>query len=366
MSVTHIDSGNASPHESPSRARKHRVGDQLRLTVVQRLDATHYRAAFADGWQVVKSTIQLPVGASIRATVTAVGEQLELQYVGTDAVAAAMAQQEARSEDALSQYEQRHRVVLSPSDRSVLQKAFDEGVDLEIAAASACYLSKLSLPLDSETLQTVYRSQRWDENRPSFATAADVTALRAPARHDMDRAPIEAALNQIFHGQAPSQGQAAGDLGADSDDGDRRQRRLAAELLNQQDGGSVEYRYGVLPLLIADQLFELDLVYLRDRNAGIEPAKATKRMVMTLDAPSLGRVEVAANAIGERVAVVITTESEQSQQALAAETERVREMLDRLGWKIDGIRYEFGSVGTRASTRVVEHVLNGDSVSRLV
>jgi hypothetical protein len=155
------------------------------------------------------------------------------------------------------------------------------------------------------------------------------------------------------------------DSSADGD-AERKQRERAWELLNDQDGGSVEYRYGVLPVIVADQLFELDLVYFRERQSSAEHTAASKRMVMTLNAPALGRVEVVAHAIGERVAVTIKTQSDAAKEILRAEHERVREMLGRLGWGVDAVRYEVDDLDTRASGRIVEHVLNGDSLSRWV
>jgi hypothetical protein len=122
----------------------------------------------------------------------------------------------------------------------------------------------------------------------------------------------------------------------------------------------------VLPLVIADQLFELDLVYFRDRHSSAESSTRSKRMVMTLNAPTLGRVEVLAQSIGDRLSITIKSDSEASRQILSAERERVRELLARLGWAIDGVAYEVDGIETRAASHVVDHVLGGDSLSRWV
>lgn len=368
MSISHVGSGHAPlARESSPTQRQHRVGDQLRLTVLQRLDATRYRIGFPGGWRAVSSTVSLPVGATIRAVVTAVGEQLELQYQGTDIVAASMAQHEASSEDALMEYEQRFRVVLSDPERAVLKDSMSNAEDPQFMLASGLFLSKLSLPLDEPNLQAVYKAQRWPAVE---ANAGDKAKARQLTVQDHEIEQLTNAVQLALHEPPAAAVAIALDAGRDSshsaagDEDERQQRERAWQLLNDEDGGSVEYRYGVLPLLIADQLFELDLMYFRERQASSGPAAPSKRMVMTLNAPLLGRVEVTAHAIGERVAVTIKAQSDASKQILATEHERVRELLERLGWGVDAVRYEVDSIDARAPAHVVEHVLNGDSLSR--
>src|SRR5687768_4912822 len=113
MSISQVDSGNAyAASDAKSRQRQPRVGEQVQLTVLQRIDQTRYQVGFSDGWRIVASTVALPVGATIRAIVTAVGDTLELQYLGRDAVTAAMSEHEAKSEDALAEHEKRFRISL--------------------------------------------------------------------------------------------------------------------------------------------------------------------------------------------------------------------------------------------------------------
>jgi uncharacterized OsmC-like protein len=367
MSISNVDSYHSLlSHEPKSQQRQHRVGEDVRLTVLQRLDDLRYQVGFADGWRVVYSKVALPVGAAIRATVTAVGERLELKYEGADVVATAMAEHEATGEDALAEHEQRFNVRLPELDRETLRRAVHETDDTDTMLMSGLFLGKLAQPIDAPKLQAVYDSLRWPEIGPArslgasrsmpgdqqieqLATAMDQALREAPTNVSFDAATAQETPNTSC-----------------DDEPDRERRQLAWTLLNDQDGGSVEYRYGVLPLIIADQLFELDLVYFRDRNAGADPLARSKRMVMTLNAPTLGRVEVVAQAIGERVAVTINTESDASKQILSAEQHRVRELLERMGWGVDGIRYEADQIDRRAATHVIEHVLNGDSLSRWV
>lgn len=360
MSVSQVDTGQVLlGREGRRRPQQHRVGEQVQLTVLKKLDQTRYQVGFADGWRVVASTVNLPVGATIRATVTAVGDKLELQYLGTDAVAAAMTEHEAKGEDALAAHERRFRVSLAESDRSVLQAQLGAADDAETMMMAGLYLAKLSIPLDAPKLQAVYDAERWSQS-------VGVTRS-AVAGNDVDQLAV--AMEKAL--QEPTATMAAATLDANAtsdadDEAEQERRQLAWQLLNDQDGGSVEYRYGVLPVIIADQLFELDLVYFRDRHSAAEPSARSKRMVMTLNAPALGRVEVVAQAIGERLSVTIKSDSEAAKQILSAEQERVRELLTRLGWGVDGVAYEVDRIETRAAAHVVDHVLGGDSLSRWV
>lgn len=368
MTISHVDSSHAQlAGDTRSRQRQPRVGEQVQISVLQRLDETRYQVGFADGWRVVSSTVSLPVGATIRATVTAVGDTLELRYTGGDAVAMAMTEHEATSEDALAEHERRFRVSLPELDRTVLQAAMRDADDVQTMIDAGLFLGKLSLPLDTAKLQAVYESQRWPESGGARVGSAGLP-LSLSANNDVDQlaAAVEQALRDPpasvnAFGASASEAFNSGDGAADDD-----RHQLAWQLLNDQDGGSVEYRYGVLPVIIADQLFELDLVYFRDRHSSAESPTRTKRMVMTLNAPALGRVEVLAQAIGERLSVTIKSDSEASRQILCAEQERVRELLARLGWGVDGVTYEVDGVDTRAASHVVDHVLGGDSLSRWV
>lgn len=367
MSISRVDSSHAQlSGDSRPRQREPRVGEQVQLSVLQRLDETRYQVGFADGWRVVASTVALPVGATIWATVTAVGDTMELRYTGGDVVAAAMTEHEAKSEDALAQHEKRFRVALPEVDRTKLQAALRDVEDVDTMMDAGLFLGKLAVPLDAPKLQAVYDSQRWGESGTRAAPTGSLQSALSNTDVDQLAAAVERALREPPTALAASDSSSSQAFQSGDGAQDDERRQLAWELLNDQDGGSVEYRYGVLPLIIADQLFELDLVYFQDRHPAADASTRSKRMVMTLNAPALGRVEVLAQAIGERLTVTIKSDSEASRQILSAEQERVRELLARLGWGVDGVTYEIDGIDTRAAGHVVDHVLSGDSLSRWV
>jgi hypothetical protein len=349
MTIAHVGTKLASlAHRGD--ARRHAVGERLELKVLQRLDEHRYRVSFQEASHIVHSTVPLGVGSTVRATVTAVGEKLELRYIGEDQVAVTMQDHAALGEDSLAQLAQRYSVALQAEQREIIEQEMAQAEEPEAMAACGMFLSKLALPLEGRTLRTLYDVQSWEAN-----------AARAPgaALHpSLGNSPVlvgvaEQLLSALQGGSADAQG-----------DGDT-QRELAQRLLNEQDEGSVAYRFGILPILIDDQLLELDLVHFRERRKG-EDAPGVRRLVMTFSTGSLGRVEVLAQALGERLTIGIRTDSPAGREALAAQTTQLRELIARLGWNVEAVSYEFDTHVGRAARHVIDHVLNADTLSRLL
>jgi hypothetical protein len=87
------------------------------------------------------------------------------------------------------------------------------------------------------------------------------------------------------------------------------------------------HRYGSVPVLIAGQLVELDLMRLRPR-AHAEPA-ALRRLIATVDTASLGRVRIDAQHIDGRLIVNFTGGAGAAAEELAACEEDIRRLLNR-------------------------------------
>jgi hypothetical protein len=146
---------------------------------------------------------------------------------------------------------------------------------------------------------------------------------------------------------------------------DRRERRaLAQQLLNTQNQGSVGYRYGVLPLLVAGQLVELDLVCFQAPSQSTE--NGLRRLTLSFNSTALGRVEVTAQALETRLVLNIRTTAVVSNEALADHADEVRELATRLGWNIESLSYGHDTQLPRAATQLVQHVLSSDTLSRLL
>jgi hypothetical protein len=166
--------------------------------------------------------------------------------------------------------------------------------------------------------------------------------------------------------EVPSQAKSfgSGDSAFENREG-RDFRELAELFLNLQDDGNVGYRYGTLPVIVAGQLVELDLVVLQSRQQH-DAATPTRRLVMTLRTESLGQVRVDARALDNRLVVTFTGESATGAGELAAHGDELRDLLKRLGWNIEGIGYELSTSPQRAARHIIDHVLAAGTVDMVL
>jgi hypothetical protein len=348
MTVGHVSTTHLA-NAAARQQRRHEVGERLELKVMLRMDERRYLVSFGDAQHVVSSAVQLNPGSTVRAVVTAVGEKLELRYVGASEVAVAMEDHAAVGEDSLAQLAARYAVELQPTQREAIELAAQEVAHPATMIAGGMFLSKLALPVDPPSLQAIYSAQNW-------SAKAGVPATPMDSLPENPAVPLPIAEQMLTALQADASG---------SDRDEDARRELAQRLLNEQDEGSVAYRFGILPVLIDDQLLELDLVHFRERRRE-EGTAGMRRLVMTFSTPSLGRVEVLAQALGDRLTIGIRTDSTTSREALAARGEEVRELVARMGWNVEAVSYEYQADVGRAARHVLTHVLNADTLSRWV
>ena len=346
----------ANRREQPSRRPFHRlsVGQMLDLKVLQKVGDGRFLVQFDGGKHLVETAMALRAGSTLRATVAGIGERLELKYV--DAPAAPMeAALDAPSpvddveadEDSvlLDDLQQQYDVVLSYEDRRSIAAAMQGAAEPMQVANAGLFLGKLLQPIGDEALQAIYSALSWSQRTTATpSTATDVSAL-------LEQFPNPAAVSDFSESMADSL--APGD------------RKLAERLLNEQDDGSMAYSYGTVPLLIADQLVELDVVMFRERNKQDAQA-AVRRLVMTLRTETLGRVEVLAQAVGQRLTIALTAESTSASDALAKHADEVRELVGRLGWQVEAIHYDVDTERARAADHIVRHVLSAGTVDCMV
>jgi hypothetical protein len=283
-------------------------------------------------------------------TITQIGAQLASVAVRTpEPVPATPQERPPVEEDALAALAAQYSVELQPVTHAVIWQAMQQTTDPIRVASNGIFLSKLGLPVHAASLQVLESVQRWEPASPPAPAAIEVLAT----------------VSDVVTGLAEHMQYAVQAAGADAHGDDERRRKEAERLMNEQDGGSVAYRFGVLPVLIDGQLMELDLVHFREHREPQQPP-GLRRLVMTFSTPTLGRIEVAAQALADRLAISITADSVQTQQALAARAGEVRELVARLGWNVDSVSYELDTSVARAARHVIEHVLTRDTFSKLV
>lgn len=327
--------------------QRHTPGERMRMRVLRQLDDSRYLVSFRDGQHVVSSTVTLNVGSTVRAVVTAVGEKLELRYVGEDSVAVVMDDHAAAGEDAIAQLASRYAVDLQTAQRTAIEQAMQDAAEPETMLSAGLFLGKLALGIDPANLHALYGAQRWSGKLPESSTVDPGDATTSPVQ-------IAEQMLAALQEREP-----------DAGDQDREQRDRAQRLLNEQDEGSVAYRFGTVPVLVADRLLELDVVHFRERGRE-DREPGMRRLVMTFSTSTLGRVEVVAQALAERLTIAITTDSAEGRDELAASAQDVRDLVARLGWNVDSVSCDVRDRVDRAARRVIDHVLNGDTLSALV
>ena len=361
------------PRESFSRLK---IGQKVELSVEQRLAEQRYVVRVDGVRHVVETAMALTAGTTFAATVQSIGDKLELRYVaaspGSSSPVAIADSLPDRDEDPQAQLLESAAdafgVTVGPNDLDAATRAMRTAAQPQDMAHAALFLRKLHQPVDPHDLQAVYAALVWDAGAVSMRRNGIELDIEAASSVRVAEGAGER-LEQLFAsgiGAAASESlQLPAATTIDTQDDASHHGRRAIELLNEQDDSSVAYAYGSLPVLVAGQLIELDVVLLRDRN-GAENPHAMRRLVMTLNTETLGRVEVAAQALGSRLTIAIKTQTTAASDALARHADEVREIVTQLGWSVEAIAYEIDSLDTRAARSIVQHVLKAGSVDRMV
>ncbi len=346
------------------------AGDHLTLSVIRRMDSRTYMVSFGGEQHVMESSAQMAVGGQVRAVVTGVGDQLELRYLDTVSPSAEADAKTGRdtAPTLLSALETRYRLALRANEHTQLEQAVADAANPTAMALGGLFLAKLGVNFNEPALHAIHDAQIGHAAAWLTRSAPrDVSMLIEQTNDGDDDATQE--LAQVIGDalpEAPSQAMSSGSGDADTGNPDARDSTDLAKLfLNLQDDGNVGYRYGTLPVIVADQLVELDLVVLQQRQ---QPDAATpaRRLVMTLRTESFGQVKIDARALDNRLVVTITGESATSADELATRGDELRELLKRLGWNVEGIGYELSATPGRAARHIIDHVLAAGTVDMVL
>jgi hypothetical protein len=372
------------------------VGQEVSLRIVNKIADGRYLAAMGDSRYVVESTMQFTVGQTVKATVSAVGGVVELKYLGSgqfeliDATAAEPQKDDDRPVSAaLGKLQSKFKMTLPVADRQLVEDISAKVPFPETMAIGGLYLNKLGVSIDDDALHALYAKQVWSDLKvDDSAMTADISALVRGVQqgNDSDIVALAKLLGDAVEQSAPMTTSNAQEVlpqamllagsqlaqyekqdadSGDAGDGAASLKELARRLLNTQDSGAIAYHYGSLPVLIADQLIELDVLMFREREVAGR-SQGLKKLVMTLKTETLGRVEIVAQSIDSNVSVSIATQSPQATELLAGHAQEVRELVGRLGWNVDSVAYRLATDPARAAEQVVRHVLNSGTLDAVV
>jgi hypothetical protein len=417
MSVSNVHSGTpaGSSHHAPTTGlrdipRPWTVGQQVTVIVQRHLGGQYYLAQIANrAGQVVASSVNLAPGTPLRATVVAVGARLELKLLNPDgSPTVVVSDPDPDTDDSLDSEQNeapiaetsgaaamasqidslgaRYQVTLSERDHNVLATAMTTVGQPRAMALGGLYLAKVGLPLTPTTLGALYdETQNGSPAKHSIEAALNLGALmpshslqapsqlgalampQSPSQLDALVERMDATLNRASPStpaapvaplntpppQASTDGGATAggqrnDAGGASD--------LAHQLLNVPLGATVARHYGTFPVLVSGQLIELQFVAFQHREVAPDQ-NPVRRLFMTLTTPVLGRLQIAAQAQGNRLSVTFTGQSAEATETLASHAPEVRALVSRLGWQIDSVVYGVGQPAGAAEIAMTHALL---------
>lgn len=391
MSVVHAHNGTPTANAHLSHTAAFRGGARPWLpgqgvtVFVQRSLGGPYYLATLDGraGQAVASSVPLKAGTQLRAVVVSAGARLELKLLDTtggptlvvgdpdpdaggleaDADEQAVAAPTAL-ESQLDTLNARYGVPLTNGDHDRLKAAMKTVAEPRNMALAGLYLARLGLPLTPASLHALYKAQADSPGSQATApTPLNLSALLQGLTPRAQSATLEACVDSMDLGLNRPGTVGGGDEQRDrSDPG--TDRELARDLLNVPVGVAVARHYGTVPVLISGQLVELQFVALQHRETPREP-NPVRRLCMTLATSALGRLQIAAQAQGNRLSITFTSDSTHATEALATHAHEVRELVGRLGWQVDSVVYSTGQPSGAAQTAMT-HALLDNTMDQLL
>lgn len=368
-----------------ANARPWMPGQEVKVFVQRPLGGPYYLANL-DGrvGQAVASSVPLKTGTQLRAVVVSAGARLELKLLDaadgstlvvgdpdpdagealdTDANDQATAANTA-IESQIDTLNARYQVPLTASDHDRLKAAMKTAAEPRNMALAGLYLARLGLPLTPTSLRALYDEQQDSpESQGTTPAALNSSALLQSLAPQAQSATIEAfaermdvALNRPTAAGAANEQRTPADPGSD--------RELARDLLNIPARVAVARHYGTVPVLVSGQLLELQFVALQHRETPQEQ-KPVRRLSMTLNTSALGRLQIAAQAQGNRLSITFTSGSSHATEALATHAHEVRALVGRLGWQVDSVVYSTGRPSSAAQIAMT-HALLDNTMDQLL
>ena len=384
-----------------------RLGEIIKGKVLRQYEGNRYLVSFDGQERVVDSNVPLQTSELIHGRVIAVGEHVELQRVYPSEAGLAGGAQDGvsgidansrvlgRAEEVLNQLLSRYNVRLNQEDASALTNAVRRADDGNAMTLAGAMISKLGLKQAPELLWPVYNAlirrtdaalvpvtnEAWRvDGIPAHAASISPMLMRQISE------AIDRTVNQSANEGSESATQTTGtdmtiDVAAQpmlvpvkqiSDEDESKQPKhdpLAFWLLNAQRDGTVAHRLGTLPLLLGDQLVEVEMSFFEQRRDAEQKLEAKHRkIVFSLQMENLGRIEVMARLVGEHVSVQVATQDGEKTAAVARYVEQLKSLLQGVGWTVDEVVYETRQMDSYNGVvrSVVEHVASQDSLNRLI
>jgi hypothetical protein len=416
MSISGISSGLTSTLQSsggrlflPGAAEfadKLTIGQILKGRVLRQYDGNRYLVDFGGDSRVVDSAIPLSTGELLHGRVVGLGDRVELQRMpnqdlgdgarSTLPESATTSVAVSGSGDLLANALARFQVNLSPADQAALTRAIRTATDGSAMTIAGVLLSKLGLTQSPDLLNAVYNMLVARRTPTTEQTAIDLQPLMQGAAGsvippsalvaqlgEMLRQTLEESIPQRSEGNEAlastttslsnlsisAEPQSQGSATTNDSGAQNSEQLLGQWVLNAQTDGSVAHRTGTIPLLVGNRLMEVEVaLFEQRRNADPKADTRHRQLIFRLNTETMGTVEISARLAGDHVRVQVVSEDERAANSLSSETQALRAALGEAGWKVDEVVYETRSLGDRnaAASAVVDHVINQDSLNRVI
>lgn len=391
------------------------VGQIIKGRVLRHFGGDKYLVDFSGRQHVVDSAIPFNNNDLIHGRVLGLGDQVQLQRVALERGSTGQEPAQAQAPDVqpqtrlnapsvrneqLASILARFNTTLSTEDQRVVAAAAREASQPALMTRIAVALNRLGLDQSPALLRAIYSAattsgQLWSprleggmvpqlehvkETSPQQLTEA-LSAFGAVLQQMLD---YFSALNlEPPHSPVPDDTEASAEtiaLHAEpqaeferSHDGDlasqRQLGKLAHRALNAQSGGVVSHRVSTVPLILGNQLIEVDIAVFDQRHdATAASVTRHRQVVLSLSTPNLGQIELSVGIAGNRLRLRVKTESETSTDALAAHLGALQSDLHANGWEVDQLSYETTQQSSPnvAVRSVIDHLIAQDSLSRLM
>jgi len=284
---------------------------------------------------------------------------------------------------------QNYRVNLTADEQLSLIAALKAAASQDAISLSAVVLTKLGLQVTEDGLNllspllTSQLNQKFNLQEIAAQIGFD-DSHKNPADHDLvkelanfiysvtDRFPhqhdavIDGGKVLDAPGQMDNLSQDM-DMSDHQDQGQNKHFDAARILLNAQSDGSVSHRVSVVPFLINDQLVEVDVALFSQKHNANQLTNNHKRIVLSLDMDTLGKIDAVINIVGKHARISIDTENNIITNELVKYMPELKADFESNKFKIDELSYgvKQSDAFKNVLNSVVEHYITQDSLSRL-
>lgn len=377
-----------------------RLGEIVRMRVMRQVSDQRYAMQTNGKEHIVDSTIPFSTGDVFFGKVVGVGAQVELERVRVERgnVESGVHRPVDGAKDAAFEkagalpLQGALQTPLTQAELSVIAQSARGPNERALATLAAMALRNIGLAVTKEALRAVLALVADRDGsglflldsrgREESADTAQLTRQSGDIQHENSAvifAPLLKCLVEDFPEQAhgnemreasndfiPSGSEGgsgsaqAGTFGQDAGSGEPELDAMR-RLFNAESGSSLTHRINTIPLLINGRLVELNMALFDERREQRknmdEGVPRYQSIVLSMNLPSIGRLEMRVGVSGKALKVDIRAENERVAETFSSYSSLLRESLAERAWTISDLHYRHGcSEADPAGESVLHHL----------